>query len=149
MDGCRVEIRLEDEGYKLPSVSNYTLSSAVDPNVTIMQDAASVRGGKIGGDPGRKLDMSQDPDMYSFKAPRYRVTIWFSPNNPNDAPIQMQDRIGWLGEGLDPHQANFVLTDGKSLLPGDVSPIPGLRMLAKTFILTRADILGQGKKVFE
>jgi len=149
IDGCRVEIRLEDEGYKLPNVGVYTLNSTVDPNVTIMQDAASVRGGKIGGDQGRKIDMSQDKNMYSFKAPRYTVTIWFAPNNPNDAPIQVQDRIGWLGEGLDPHQKNFVLANGKSLLPGDVSPIPGLRLLARTFTLTREDIMGQGQKIFQ
>jgi len=149
VDGCRVEIRLEDEGYVVPVINDYTLNSTVDPNVTIMQDAASVRGGKIGGDEGRKIDMSQDKEMYSFKAPRYTVKIWFAPNNPNDAPIQVQDRIGWLGEGLDPHQKNFLLTDGKSLLPGDVSPIPGLRILEKTFTLTRGDILGQGRKVFE
>ena len=148
VDGCRVEIRLQDETYKLPEVGAYTLGTTVDPNVTIMQDAASVRGGKIGGDQGRKIDMSQDKEMYSFKAPRYTVTAWFTPNNPNDAPIQVQDRIGWLGEGLDPKQQNFVLTDGKSLLPGEVSPIPGLRMLVKTWTLTREDITGAGKKVF-
>ena len=148
VDGCRVEIRLEDEGYKPPDVGTYTLGSAVDPNVTIMQDAASVRSGKIGGEQGRKIDMSQDKDIYSFKAPRYTVTAWFAPNNPNDSPIQVQDRIGWLGEGLDPAQKNFVQTDGKSNLPGEVSPIPGLRMLSKTWTLTREDITGAGKKVF-
>ena len=148
VDGCRVEVRLQDESYKLPEIGAYTLGTTVDPNVTIMQDAASVRGGKIGGDQGRKIDMSQDKEMYSFKAPRYKVTAWFTPNNPNDAPIQVQDRIGWLGEGLDPKQKNFVLTDVKSLQPGEVSPIPGLRMLVKTWTMTREDITGTGKKVF-
>ena len=147
VDGCRVEIRLQDEGYKMPVIQNYTLNSVVDPNVTIMQDAVSVRGGKIGGDIGRKIDMSQDPTMYPFKAPRYTVMVWFSPNNPNDAPIQVQDRIGWLGEGLGP-QPYLVVTTPATPLPGDVTPIPGLRILEKTYTLTRDDILGKGRKTF-
>ena len=39
VDGCRVEIRLQDEGYKLPVLGAYTLNSSVDSTVTIMQDA--------------------------------------------------------------------------------------------------------------
>ena len=145
VDGCRVEIRLQDEGYKMPAIQNYTLSSAVDPNVTIMQDAVSVRGGKIGGDQGRKIDMSQDPDMYSFKAPRYTVTVWFSPNNPNDAPIQVQDRIGWLGEGMtDTHY--LVRATAASRCPATSRPIPDSHLLLKTYTLSREDILGQGRE---
>lgn len=148
VDGCRVEIRLQDEGYHVPTLGTYTLNSTVDPNVTIMQDAVSVRGGKIGGDQGRKIDMSKDPDMYSFKAPRYTVYVYFTPNNPNDCPIQVQDRIGWLGEGLGP-QPYLVVSDGKTPLPGDVTPIAGLHYLLKTYTLTRDDILGKGEKVFQ
>ncbi len=131
-----------------PALSTYTLSSAVDPGVTIMQDAVSVRAGKIGGDQGRKIDMSQDPDMYSFKAPRYTVQVWFVPNNPNDAPIQVQDRIGWKGEGLALNQPYLTVSDGKAMLPGDVTPIPGLRYLVKTYNLSREDIMGAGEKDF-
>ena len=146
-DGARIEIYLSDKGYVRPVIQSYTLSSAVDPGVTIMQDAVSVRGGKIGGDQGRKLDMSQDPDMYSFKAPAYTVTVFFMPNNPNDTPIQVQDRIGWKGEGItDPRY--LVVSDGKTPLPSQITPIPGLRYLAKTYTLTRDDILGKGEKDF-
>jgi len=147
VDGCRVEIRLQDEGYKMPVIGTYTLTSSVDPSVTIMQDAVSVRGGKIGGDQGRKFDMSQDPAMYSFTAPRYTVSVYFMSNNPNDAPIQVQDRIGWKGEGLGP-QPYLVTSDGKTPLPGDVTPILGLRYLLKTYTLTKDDITGKGEKVF-
>ena len=147
VDGCRVEVRLQDEGYIRPNLGAYTLNSSVDPNVTIMQDAVSVRGGKIGGDQGRKIDMSQDPAMYSFKAPRYTVSVYFTPNNPNDCPIQVQDRIGWLGEGLGP-QPYLAISDGKTPLPGDATAIPGLHYLLKTYMLTREDILGAGRKVF-
>lgn len=147
VDGARVEIYLQDKGYVRPVITNYTLSSAVDPGVTIMQDAVSVRGGKIGGDQGRKLDMSQDPDMYSFKAPEYTVTVFFMPNNPNDTPIQVQDRIGWRGEGItDPRY--LVVCDGKTPLPSQITPIAGLRYLAKTYTLTREDITGKGEKEF-
>jgi len=146
-DGCRVEIRIQDANYHLPTIGTYTLSSSVDPSVTILQDAISVRGGKIGGDQGHKLDMSQDPDMYSFKAPSYTVYAYFMPNNPNDSPIQVQDRIGWLGEGLGA-QPNLVISDGKTLLPGDATPIAGLRYLVKTFTLSRDDVMGKGLKTF-
>ena len=146
-DGCRVEIRIQDADYHLPTIGTYTLNSSVDPSVTILQDAISVRGGKIGGDQGHKLDMSQDPDMYSFKAPSYTVYAYFMPNNPNDSPIQVQDRIGWLGEGLGA-QSNLVISDGKTLLPGDATPIAGLRYLVKTFTLSRDDVMGKGLKTF-
>ncbi len=147
VDGCRVEIRLQDEGYVPPTITNYGLNTSVDRSVTIMQDAVSVRGGKIGGDQGRKIDMSKDPDIYSFTAPRYTVTAWFLPNNPNDCPIQVQDRIGWKGEGLGP-QPGLMVSDGKTPLPGDVTAIPGLRYLVKTWTLSRADILDATPKTF-
>lgn len=146
-DGARIEIFLQDKGYTRPVITNYTLSSAVDPNVTLMQDAVSVRGGKIGGDLGRKIDMSQDPDIYSFKAPEYTVTVFFMPNNPNDTPIQVQDRIGWRGEAVsDPRY--LVVSDGVTPLPSLITPIKGLRYLSKTYTLTRDDILGKGEKEF-
>ncbi len=147
VDGCRVEIRLQDAGYVRPVVSAYGLNTSVDHSVTIMQDAVSVRGGKIGGEQGRKIDMSKDPDMYSFTAPRYTVTAWFMPNNPNDCPIQVQDRIGWKGEGLGP-QPGLTVSDGKTPMPGDVTAISGLRYLVKTWTLSRADILDAGSKTF-
>lgn len=148
VDGCRAEIRLQDKGYVRPVIQTYTLASTVDPSVTIMQDAVSCRGGKIGGPQGKKIDMSQDPNMYSFTAPRYTVTVWFQPNNPNDSPIQVQDRIGWLGEALGP-QPYLTISDGKTPLPGETSGVPGLHYLSKTFELTREDILGKGEKVFQ
>lgn len=147
VDGCRFEIRLEDANYHQPVISTYTLGSAVDSNVTIMQDSGSIRGGKINSGLGRTIDMSQDPDMYSFKAPRYRVSIWFTPNNPNNCPIQVQDRIGWLGEALGP-QRGLVISDGKAPLPAETTSVPGLHYLVKTYMLTREDIVGKGKKVF-
>ncbi len=142
VDGCRVEVRLQDQGYKTPYISSFSLSSLnLDPNITIMQDAVSVRNGQY----QRKIDMSQDPSMYSFTAPKYTVTFWFNPANPNDCPPNAQDRLGWLGQGMT--DARFLDTSG--VIPGDTSvPIPGLRQIKASVTLTRADILGQGEKTF-
>ena len=150
VDGCRVEIRLNDEGYKMPVLPSFSLTSlGLDPNVTIMQDAASVLKDKIGGDRGKKINMSEDPNMYSFTAPKYTVTLWFNPCDPNDCPINVQDRIGWLGQGMTDSDPSVLDTSG--IIPGDTSgtSIPGLRILKKTFTLTRADVLGQGEKVWQ
>lgn len=142
-DGCRVEIRLEDQGYKMTPISSFSLSSLnLDTSVTIMQDAASVRSGKF----FKEIDMSQDPTMYSFKAPKYTVTLWFNPANPNDCPPNVQDRIGWHGEGMT--DAHYLDTTG--VVPGDTtSPIPHLRQIVKRITLTRADVLGRGEKTFQ
>ncbi len=142
-DGCRIEVRVQDAGYKMPVLSSFSLSSInINPETTIMQDAVSVRGGKW----EKKIDMSQDPVMYSFTAPKYEVTFWFNPGNPNDDPLNVQDRIGWHGEGMT--DAKYLDTSG--IVPGDTTaPIPGLRQIKKTMVLTRADFLGQGAKTFE
>jgi hypothetical protein len=148
VDGCRVEVRLQDAGYKMPDIKSFSLSSLnLDPSITIMQDAVSVRKGKF----ERKMDMSQDPTMYSFTAPKYTVTLWFNPSNPNDCPPNAQDRIGWLGQGMT--DAHYLDTSGNvpgdtvSLTPGKPQ-IPGLRQIKKVFTLTKEDILGQGEKTF-
>ena len=84
--------------------------------------------------------------MYSFTAPKYTITFWFNPSNTNDCPPNVQDRFGWLGEGItDQH---YLDTSGQ--LPGDIlSPIPGLRYVKKTITITREDLLGTGRKVFK
>lgn len=142
IDGCRVEIRLEDAGYKMHLLPSFTLNNlSLDPNLTIMQETASVRGGKW----QKKIDMSKDPGMYSFTAPKYTITFWYNPSNTNDTPPNVQDRIGWLGEGIT--DKKYLDTSGN--LPGDIlNPVPGLRYIRKTITLTRDDLLGQGEKTF-
>ena len=141
-DGARVEVRLQDEGYKMKELPSFSLNSLhLAETTTIMQDAASVRKGTY----TKKLDMSQDPNIYSFSAPTYEVIVWFNPCNPNDSPPQVQDRIGWLGEGM----TDKKYLDTTGVVPGDTTePITGLRQIKKVFKLTREDILGQGEKVF-
>lgn len=140
VDGARVEIRIEDAGYKMKNIPDFSLNSLnLDRDVTVLQDAASVRGGKW----QKKLNMSEDPDMYSFKAAKYNVTFWFNPSNTNDCPPNVQDRLGWLGEGMTDKQ--YLDTSGQ--LPGDIlNPIPGLRYVRKTVTLTRDQLLGTGRQ---
>lgn len=142
VDGCRVEFRIQDEGYKMPDVNEFSLKSLnLNPDVTILQDAFSVRKGKF----SKKIDMSKDTNIYTFKGDKYTVTFWFNPGNINDAPPNVQDKLGWLGEGMtDKHYL-----DTSGVVPGDItSVIPGLRMIKKTITLTKEDLLGTGRKVF-
>jgi len=44
VDGARLDIRLQDEGYQMPQVADFNFE--LDPSVMIMQDSVSVRGGK-------------------------------------------------------------------------------------------------------
>ena len=82
----------------------------------------------------RKIDMSKDPGMYSFKAPKYDLILSF---NPQAAPDFVKDRIGWVGEGL---------TDKRYL---DTKTIPGVHLIRHVVSLTREDLTAPGtKKVF-
>lgn len=140
INGCRAEVRLTDQGYLMPQNVKFELmNSGLTDNVTIMQDSISCRNGHF----ERKIDMSQDPDIYSFTAPKYTITVWFNPSNPIDCPPNVQDRIGWLGNGLKKDQ----FTDDSGLLPGtEFHPVKGLRFEKKVFTLTREDILGLSNK---
>ncbi len=44
VDGARVDVRLQDQGYKMPEEKEFNFD--IDPDLTIMQDALSTRGGK-------------------------------------------------------------------------------------------------------
>jgi hypothetical protein len=44
VDGARVDVRLQDAGYQMPAPKEFSFD--VDPNLTIMQEQISVRGGK-------------------------------------------------------------------------------------------------------
>jgi hypothetical protein len=126
----------------MPQVDSFSLSSLnLDKNVTIMQTDISVRQEKF----EKKIDMSKDNKIYSFSAPKYLVTIWFNPSNTSDCPPFVQDRIGWFGEGMT--DAHYLDTSG--IVPGDTTgTLPRLRLIKKTFTLTKDDLLGTGLKVF-
>jgi len=148
IDGCRVEIRLQDADYKMPANVQFNMSNNLPQDVTIMQDSISVRGGTF----DRKYDLSKDSPsvagdkaIYNFAAKKYTVTLWFNPGTPADTPPDAQDRIGWIGEGMT--DDNYL--DKSGILPFTAgSKVNGLRMIKKTFYLTQDDILGSGVKTF-
>lgn len=146
----RVDVTLRDEGYKssiLPTdekeageVWRQKVFTFDVPDVTIMQEQIAIIKGKF----KRKIDMSKDPMMYSFKAPRYVITVRF---NPLYASPQTQDRIGWRGEGITDKNAlrideiTTVDKDGKTYTTS-------VRRIRKHLVLTREQILsGQGEAV--
>lgn len=121
-DGARVTIRLHDENWKPPQIKAFTFN--LDQSVTLMQDQHSVRQGTW----GRKIDMSKDPKMYSFKSERYFLVFEFDPRGTS--PF-VHDRFGWSGEGM---------TDQKYLFVEDWKSPPN-RILRKVYRITRAQVL--------
>ncbi len=121
-DGARVTIRLHDEKWRPPQLQAFTFN--IDQDVTLMQDQHSVRQGTW----GRKIDMSKDPKMYSFKSERYFLVFEFDPRGTS--PF-VQDRFGWSGEGMTDRKYLHVETDKN----------PPNRILRKVYRITRAQVL--------
>jgi tetratricopeptide (TPR) repeat protein len=100
----------------------------------------------------REVDMSKDPSIYSFKKDSY--DLWLT-LNPRLFPDNVQDRMGWNGEGIK-SDAKFV-----DDLPGKTVTVPAfikggqpivyttapLRRVRASLKLTKDDIMGQGLKV--
>jgi hypothetical protein len=144
VDGCRIDVRLTDQGYVMPDLPSFNLiTNDLGDSVTVMDDQVSVRNGHF----DKIIDMSEDPNIYPFLAQKYTISAWFNPGNDMDCPVNVQDRIGWLGEGLDPHSQYY---DTSGVVPGlENHPVKGLILLKKTFTLTRADLVTtSGKSVF-
>ena len=151
VDGCRIELRLQDADYKYPDNVSFGLESALDHNTTILQDAASVRNDSF----TKKIDLSKDhfgsEPMYPLVAQKYTLTAWFNPSCENDCPVFVGDRIGWLGEGLTDKHYMDLNGDLTGTAPTNGQPedyIPGLRELKKTITLTRDDIMSPGLATF-
>ena len=249
-DGGRLEIRLQDAGYKLIPPSEFKLE--VDPNETIMQELATIRGGrrvrkgepfvtmkanqttpdtrlqeigvysfppddakKLGGIPVeravasggvtpfgkrfllaaaypayqmgkvltdaevetefaklkadgaklaelsklgiqiaqvdqyaggkylRKIDMSQNGQMYGFKKEKYELILWF---NPRTSPDFIQDRMGWNGEGLTDKKYLVETTEPYPWID-HATPERSVRMIRAVIPLTREQILGTTEEV--
>jgi hypothetical protein len=124
-NGCRVRILLEDADYDYWNLSNETrFNWEVDKSRTVMVDDVAVSNGQF----RVKIDMSnvQDADMYPFNKDKYRLILWF---NPQEAPDYIQDRIGWRGEGMiDQHYL-------------DTKSIPGVRIIRKDFTINKSELL--------
>ncbi|MBM3493662.1 MAG: hypothetical protein FJX72_04970 [Armatimonadetes bacterium] len=121
-DGARVTIRMHDEGWRPPQLDAFTFD--LDQSVTLMQDQHSVRQGTW----GRKIDMSKDPKMYSFKAPHYFLVFEFDPRTTS--PF-IHDRFGWSGEGM---------KDAKYLWE-ETEKDPPNRIIRKVYRISRAQVL--------
>lgn len=125
--GARVDVILRNRGFEMkysPKLLK-TFSFEVDKKLTYMQDSIAVRDSKF----RREIDMSKDPKMYSFKAPAYEVEFSF---NPRYASPNVQDRIGWNGEGMtDDHYLD--------------TRRPPLRKVRKVITLSRDEILMLGR----
>lgn len=121
--GARLRILLSDMDYDYFNMKGLDeFNWEIDKTQTVMMDDTGIREGKF----GITIDMSPNPEKYPFAKDKYRLSVWV---NPQEAPDFIQDRIGWLGEGL---------TDKNCL---DTKTIPGVRILRKDFILKKSDIL--------
>ncbi len=251
-DGARMEFRLEDEGYKMILPTNFDLQ--VDPSVTIMQDQASIKGGRrvrkgepytvlqknqnmadqritdsgvygfseaqaatLGGIPAaqavasgaitalakrmlvnlsypraygkpgvyseaevnqffvqlrsdslklgdlgkqnifiaqkdllvpgnftRKIDMTQDPQMYGFVKDKYELVLWF---NPRTAPDFVQDRMGWNGEGITDKKYLVETTEPYPWIEHKGAALKPVRMIRVTIKLTKEQLTAPGEAI--
>lgn len=120
----RIDVTLLDQNYKDPNFKSFTWE--VDPNATALVDIGvhgiSVMNGKF----KRRYDISKDAKQYPFKKDKYVLTMQFNPLMGSNG---VQDKTGWHGEGI---------TDKQYL---DTSTIPGTRMITKTIVLKKSDIL--------
>jgi tetratricopeptide (TPR) repeat protein len=121
-DGARIRWMLTDYGYKMPELE--TFSWKIDTTKTVVWDSIYVSGGTF----SERIDLSRDTEFYPFKADKYKLTIWFTPQQP-DCPDYIQDRIGWKGEAL---------TDKRYL---DTKSMPGFKILKYERILDKKDIM--------
>ena len=81
----------------------------------------------------RQIDMSKDPNMYSFNKPKYELILSL---NPRSFPDNIQDRFGYSGEGLT--DKNYLYVDKNKR---------GLRMIRRVITLTKEQIEGAGENV--
>ncbi|MDH7568176.1 MAG: tetratricopeptide repeat protein [Armatimonadota bacterium] len=102
-------------------------------NLTLWWDNFTVKQGKwaswyrTGNLEVDRLDLSSEPAKYPLRSQEYEVIITV---NPRVEPIPVQDITGWSGEGITgPH----------------VQVIDGVRMIRKSFTVTRDELLGKGK----
>lgn len=122
-DGCRVQWRLTDYGYKTPNMDEFDWK--IDTDQTVAWGDLYVRNGVF----SEELAFNVSDEFYPFKADKYLLTLWVTPMEFG-MPDMMQDRIGWRGEGI---------TDKPELI--DKTSQPGFTRLKWEKVLTRGDIL--------
>jgi tetratricopeptide (TPR) repeat protein len=116
----RMFVTLADKEYKPASTDSFNWD--VDPSQTIMITVTQVHDGKF----HIEIDMSKDRKQYPFAKDKYILTCLIDPRLLSE---DVQDRVGWLGEGL---------TDKRYL---DKTSVPGVNMIKYQVELDRKDIL--------
>lgn len=132
--GTRIRLVLRDanDPNGIPAGLLWDSKDTVDleppAGVTFMQDQLFVKNRKF----NKRIDMSKDRTMYPFSrnSDKYYVEFYF---NPRSAAPHMQDKFGYLGEGLT--DANFLNTEVR----------PGQRVMYAKMELTRDQILRKGE----
>lgn len=142
--GTRVDVIVKNKGHNMEydPAKLQTFSFEVDKDLTYMQDTLAVRESKF----RRELDMSKDPKMYPFTADEYEVVISY---NPRFSSPHVQDRLGWLGEGMT--DDNYLVEADQHLKPLGPDSKPEdkqnpVRMVRKVITLTRDQILMRGSR---
>ena len=123
VDGGRVFWMLTDLDYKMVIPKTFTWK--IDKSKMVVWDSIPVLSGKFVSQP---IDLSGNDSFYPFKARKYRLVVWVSPQYPG-ADETLQDRIGWKGEAF---------ADGKYL---DTQTQPGYRCFRWETVLDRKDLL--------
>jgi tetratricopeptide (TPR) repeat protein len=152
-DGARINIQIADADYVQPQEQNFELNVNLPKNVTILQDSASMSFKK-----GTKqiffkkdIDMSKDHvgdnPMYPFKSKRYKVTMWINPADPNSFGPSLQDRSGWVGEGITDKRYNDISGNVPGALLGPNQKL-NVHLIKKVIYLTQDDIMGKDVKTF-
>lgn len=122
-DKAGIWVTLQDADFEEPELEKFTWD--IDQDATCLYEtginSASVRRGQF----SRKYDLSKDFKQYPFKKENYNLIIIF---DPRFAEPSIQDRVGWVGEGL---------TDKNYL---DTS-VPGLRRIKMVIPLTKRDLI--------
>jgi len=122
INGGRVSWMLTDLDYKMVIPETFTWK--VDRSKLAVWDTIPVLDGKYKSLP---IDLSGNDAFYPFKAQRYRLVVWVSPQEPGTDET-LQDRVGWKGEAF----------TGKYL---DTKMQPGYRCFRWETILDRKDLL--------
>ena len=163
-DGGRIDVKLTDWDYVEKPADQVQEKFSVDPSQTILMDSISIRKNHF----EREMNMSQDPKMYNFSQPYYRIALTF---NPRTTSPHIQDRFGYSGEGMtDSDLSHITLDAAKTREPlgtkfiegqGGTGPVwdgvqapwgqfgQPMRMLRVVFKVSRAQLMGSGGPITE
>ena len=158
-DGGRIDVKLTDWDYVETAADKVQEKFSVDPTQTILMDSISIRKNHF----EREMNMSQDPKMYNFSQPYYRIALTF---NPRTTSPHIQDRFGYSGEGMtDADLSHITLDTAKTREPLGTKYIEGqggtgpvwdgvqapwgqfgqpMRALRVVYKVSKAQLLGSG-----